>query len=50
MHNMRFEKNRFNKDIQIQFDKPKYRATPMKTKPRHFDGGGWKPQFKTSRI
>ena len=49
--NMRFEKHRrFKEDTQIQIYKPKQRETPMKSKTRHGDGGGWKSQFEASRI
>ena len=41
----RFEKHRrFQKDIQIQMGKPKYRETPMKSKTRHVDGGSGNPR------
>ena len=48
---MRFAKHRsFNKDTQIQIYKPKSMETPMKSKPRHGDGGGRKSQFEAFRI
>ena len=42
---MEFEKQtrRFNKDIQIQIDKPKYKEPFIKSKARHIDGGGRTP-------
>ena len=41
----RFEKHlTFKKDIQIQIGKPTQRETLMKSKTRHFDGGGRNPR------
>ena len=43
---MRFANNReFNKDTQIQMDKPTHRETHMKSHTRHVDGEGENPQF-----